>query len=62
MYILSVYLVLFSHREVKRQKIDQRFIKPYVTNKEDTYLTLEVLTHILDELSEPSKLSKIGTV
>ncbi|XP_028416584.1 E3 ubiquitin-protein ligase rnf213-alpha-like [Dendronephthya gigantea] len=41
-----------SKREIIGQKIDRKPVTPYVKNKEDTYLSLEILTDILDELSE----------
>jgi hypothetical protein len=45
--------VRFVNREIERPQI---VLKPYVNNKEDTYLTLAILADILDGLSESGRV------
>ena len=45
--------VRFVYREIERPQI---VLKPYVNNKEDTYLTLAILADILDRLSESGRV------
>jgi hypothetical protein len=49
----------FVYREIERTQI---VLKPYVNNKEDTYLTLGILAAILDRLSESGRVFILGGI
>ena len=46
---------LFFCRKNQERKVFRKSEKPYVNNEDGTYLTLDVLAAILEELSESGK-------
>ena len=51
----SIFVSLFCCRDIGRADIVSKWEEPYVENKEDTYLTLEILAAILEELFKPGR-------
>ena len=60
--LISFFLCVCLYRNIESSNVVRMSENPYDNNKKDTYLTLEVLAAVLENLSESGKIKVVHSI